>query len=169
MEGQQGASLVKQLFPCFTIYTLSMSIGAGTGFSGVVNSQVSSGPGHFGAYYITCLYFTVEKWGNGIWHVDWGDLLVWWGQFLLSQTCRDELLWCIFLASLLTFATIPTCLLGGILGEYLGRRMTCFLVSPLFLTGFLCTALAPVKHFAIKIISSLNKENTWLKKRVKGG
>ena len=39
MEGEQ-ASLVKQLLACFTMYTLSMSIGAGTGFSGVVNSQV---------------------------------------------------------------------------------------------------------------------------------
>ena len=47
-------------------------------------------------------------------------------------------------ASLLTFATIPTCLLGGLLGEYLGRRMTCFMVSPLFLASFLCTALAQV-------------------------
>ena len=28
-------------------------------------------------------------------------------------------------------------------GEYLGRRMTCCLISPLFLAGFLCTALAP--------------------------
>ena len=49
-----------------------------------------------------------------------------------------------FAASLMTFATIPTCLVGGFLGEYLGRRMTCFLVSPLFLTSFLCTALAQV-------------------------
>ena len=30
-----------------------------------------------------------------------------------------------------------------ITGEYLGRRMTCCLISPLFLAGFLCTALAP--------------------------
>ena len=38
---------------------------------------------------------------------------------------------------------MPTCLLGGFLGEYLGRRLTCCLISPLFLAGFLCTALAP--------------------------
>ena len=30
-----------------------------------------------------------------------------------------------------------------ITGEYLGRRTTCCLISPLFLAGFLCTALAP--------------------------
>ena len=39
MEGQE-ASLVKQVLACFTMYTLSMSIGAGTGFSGVVSPQV---------------------------------------------------------------------------------------------------------------------------------
>ena len=41
---------------------------------------------------------------------------------------------------------MPTCLLGGFLGEYLGRRLTCCLISPLFLAGFLCTALAPGHH-----------------------
>ena len=46
-------------------------------------------------------------------------------------------------ASLQTFATIPTCMLGGFLGEYLGRRMVCCFISPLFLAGFLCMALAP--------------------------
>ena len=39
MAGEE-ASLVKQLLACFTMYTLSMSIGAGAGFSGVVNPQV---------------------------------------------------------------------------------------------------------------------------------
>ena len=37
-----SASLARQLVACFTIYTLSMSIGAGSGFSGVANSQVQS-------------------------------------------------------------------------------------------------------------------------------
>ena len=32
------------------------------------------------------------------------------------------------------------------LGEWLGRRMTCYTVSPLFLAGFLCMALAPDYH-----------------------
>ena len=53
---------------------------------------------------------------------------------------QDQVSW---FASLMSFATIPTCLLGGLLGEYLGRRMTCWLISPLFLLGFLCQAVAP--------------------------
>ena len=52
----------------------------------------------------------------------------------------EEISWFV---SLFSFATVPACLLGGVLGEYLGRRMTCCLISPLFLTGFLCTSLAP--------------------------
>ena len=34
-------------------------------------------------------------------------------------------------------------MVGGFLGEYLGRRMACYFISPLFLTGFLCIALSP--------------------------
>ena len=49
----------------------------------------------------------------------------------------------IITASLQTFATIPTCVVGGFLGEYLGRRMACYFISPIFLTGFLCMCLAP--------------------------
>jgi len=33
-----------------------------------------------------------------------------------------QLIYLIFLASLQTFATIPTCLVGGVLGEWLGRN-----------------------------------------------
>ena len=47
---------------------------------------------------------------------------------------------------MITFATVPACLLGGFLGEYLGRKMTCFLVVPLFMLSFICTALAPDKY-----------------------
>ena len=46
-------------------------------------------------------------------------------------------------ASLNIFATIPMCVLGGFLGELLGRKTVCCLVSPIFLAGFLCIALAP--------------------------
>ena len=157
MEVQQGASLVKQLFPCFTIYTLSMSIGAGTGFSGVVNSQVSPGPGHFDAYYILVCTSQLKSEETGFGMST--EEISWFGEANISYLRAAGMNCCdvFFLASLMTFATIPTCLLGGVLGEYLGRRMTCFLVSPLFLTGFLCTALSPVKHFAIKIFPSLNK------------
>jgi len=52
----------------------------------------------------------------------------------------EEISW---FASLQTFATIPTCIFGGFLGEYLGRRMVCYFISPLFLTGFLCICMAP--------------------------
>ena len=38
--GSQPPSFVRQLFVCGTIFTLSMSIGAGAGFSGVVIPQV---------------------------------------------------------------------------------------------------------------------------------
>ena len=37
---QESPSLGKQIFACFAIYTLSMSIGAGAGFSGVSIPQV---------------------------------------------------------------------------------------------------------------------------------
>ena len=39
------------------------------------------------------------------------------------------------------------CLLGGMLGQLLGRKRVCWLVSPLFLAGFLCIALAPNTNF----------------------
>ena len=49
-------------------------------------------------------------------------------------------------ASLQIFSTIFTCLLGGFLGEYLGRKMVCCLSSPVFLASFICVALAPTSH-----------------------
>ena len=39
------------------------------------------------------------------------------------------------------------CLLGGMLGQLLGRKRVCWLVSPLFLAGFLFIALAPDTNF----------------------
>ena len=41
---QQSPSLSRQLLASLTIYTLSMSIGAGSGFSGVVIPQVLYSP-----------------------------------------------------------------------------------------------------------------------------
>ena len=41
-----GPSFSRQLCAVFTIYTLSMSIGAGAGFSGVVIPQVETSHSH---------------------------------------------------------------------------------------------------------------------------
>ena len=48
-----------------------------------------------------------------------------------------------FTASMNIFSNIPLCLVGGVAGQYLGRKTVCYLVSPIFLAGFLCVALAP--------------------------
>ena len=49
-------------------------------------------------------------------------------------------------ASLQVFATIFTCIFGGILGEYLGRKTVCSIGSPIFLASFLCVTFAPSMH-----------------------
>ena len=49
-------------------------------------------------------------------------------------------------ASLQVFATIFTCIIGGILGEYLGRKTVCSIGSPIFLASFLCVTFAPTMH-----------------------
>ena len=51
-----------------------------------------------------------------------------------------------FPASLQVFATIFTCIFGGILGEYLGRKTVCSIGSPIFLASFLCVTFAPSMH-----------------------
>ena len=43
MAGPQP-SFSRQVFACFTMYTLSMSIGAGSAYSGVVLPQLQAGP-----------------------------------------------------------------------------------------------------------------------------
>ncbi len=45
-------------------------------------------------------------------------------------------------ASLPTFATIPTCVIGGFLGQIFGRKMAMILVQPILLIGFICQAAA---------------------------
>ena len=62
---------------------------------------------------------------------------------LVSFHDRSRMFQALFSASLNIFATIPMCVLGGFLGELLGRKTVCCLVSPIFLAGFLCIALAP--------------------------
>jgi MFS family permease len=49
-------------------------------------------------------------------------------------------------ASLQTFSTIFTCLIGGFLGDFLGRKTVCCLGNPIFLASFLCVSLAPSMH-----------------------
>ena len=44
------------------------------------------------------------------------------------------------------FATIFTCIIGGLLGEYLGRKTVCSIGSPIFLASFLCVTFAPSMH-----------------------
>ena len=46
-------------------------------------------------------------------------------------------------ASIPTFATIPTCVLGGIMGHHFGRRSSLLMIAPLYFTGFMCQAVAP--------------------------
>jgi len=103
MDNEPKASFSKQAIACMGIYCGSMTIGAGSAFSGVAGPQILE-------------------------------------TFNLSQ---NQISW---FASLQTFATLFTCVLGGFLGEWLGRRLACQLVSPLFLVGFLCQALAPDIH-----------------------
>ena len=49
-----GPSFSRQLCAVFTIYTLSMSIGAGAGFSGVVIPQVETWHDHHHMLTVTC-------------------------------------------------------------------------------------------------------------------
>ena len=45
-------------------------------------------------------------------------------------------------ASLQTFAMIPTCVLGGVLGQWLGPRLSLLFIAPFFSAGFGCQAAA---------------------------
>ena len=49
----------------------------------------------------------------------------------------------LILASLPTFATIPTCIFGGLMGQAFGRRLSLLLVAPIFAASFICQAAAP--------------------------
>ena len=46
------------------------------------------------------------------------------------------------LASLPTFATIPTCVVGGLMGQAFGRRLSLLLVAPIFAVSFILQAIA---------------------------
>lgn len=39
-------------------------------------------------------------------------------------------------ASLQTFGVFPTCVLGGLMGDHFGRKMSLMLIAPLFCGGF---------------------------------
>ena len=45
-------------------------------------------------------------------------------------------------ASLPTFATIPTCVVGGLMGQAFGRRLSLLLVAPIFAVSFILQAVA---------------------------
>lgn len=107
MEGGKPspASLSRQVVTSMAVYTLSMSLGAAAGFTGVAIPQLKR---------------SREE-----------------GGFQMSE---EQVSW---LASLNIFSTIPMCILGGVLGQYLGRKTVCWFVSPMFLAGFLCVAAAP--------------------------
>ena len=55
------------------------------------------------------------------------------------QLTDDQLSW---FASLPTFATIPTCIFGGLMGQAFGRRLSLLLVAPIFIASFICQAVA---------------------------
>ena len=55
------------------------------------------------------------------------------------QLTDDQLSW---FASLPTFATIPTCIFGGLMGQAFGRRLSLLLVAPIFVASFICQAVA---------------------------
>ena len=50
------------------------------------------------------------------------------------------------LASLVIFASILTCILGGLMGQYFGRKRSLILTAPIFILGFICQAVAPGKE-----------------------
>ena len=45
-------------------------------------------------------------------------------------------------ASLQTFAMIPTCVFGGVLGQYIGRKVSMLVIAPIMAAGFICQAAA---------------------------
>ena len=55
------------------------------------------------------------------------------------QLTDEQLSW---FASLPTFATIPTCIFGGLMGQAFGRRLSLLLVAPIFIASFICQAVA---------------------------
>ena len=55
------------------------------------------------------------------------------------QLTDEQLSW---FASLPTFATIPTCIFGGLMGQAFGRRLSLLLVAPIFVASFICQAVA---------------------------
>ena len=55
------------------------------------------------------------------------------------QLTEDQLSW---FASLPTFATIPTCFFGGMMGQAFGRRLSIILVAPILIVSFVCQAVA---------------------------
>ena len=55
------------------------------------------------------------------------------------QLTDEQLSW---FASLPTFATIPTCIFGGLMGQAFGRRLSLLLVAPISITSFICQAVA---------------------------
>jgi len=105
---ENKASFIRQLLASMSIYTLSMSMGASAGFSGVAIPQLKLGPDE--------------------------------GGFGFSE---EQISW---IASLQVFSIFSTCVLGGFLGEYMGRKTLCLLVCPIYLAGFLCVALSPDPH-----------------------
>ena len=48
-------------------------------------------------------------------------------------------------ASLVTFANILTCVLGGMMGQYFGRKRSIILVAPVSILAFVCQSVAPSK------------------------
>ena len=48
-------------------------------------------------------------------------------------------------ASLVTFANILTCILGGLMGQHIGRKNSMLLMAPVSILAFICQALAPNK------------------------
>ena len=46
----------------------------------------------------------------------------------------------------MTLAYILTCVLGGLMGQYFGRKRSMMLVAPISILALICQALAPGKE-----------------------
>ena len=66
--------------------------------------------------------------------------------FIAHNFSQKLILFVLLSASLVTFAYILTCVLGGLMGQYIGRKRSMMLVAPISILAFLCQALAPGKE-----------------------
>lgn len=120
----------KQAWASCSAFAAAMAIGASAGFSGVTIPQLQD---RNQTFYLTdeeISWFGRANFDPSLGCVSW------------LESVNKQFFLC-FLASLPTFATIPTCIFGGLMGQAYGRRLSLVLVAPLFATSFICQAAAP--------------------------